>query len=187
MKTERGNAMNAKLETEAMGLQFARTVFAKSEAGEISQFSVNEAMKSLADALFGGSMSRLLDHEIGKTFLAPRTTRSSPGEQAELHKREEAIRKADVRPVSDDDDNDGQTRGGDANDSNHNVYDDSWARDETKKALFKAALDRGTQAGLPFDIAASQALDAVRRIAQFDASHSNGDMNSALSSRRMSP
>jgi hypothetical protein len=80
-------------------LVLAKTVIDKANAGQMSQFMVNEAMQSIAKFYFNGSMADMLNSEVGRMFLAPRTGRTTAYEEAELHKREFAKRGADVPRV----------------------------------------------------------------------------------------
>jgi hypothetical protein len=69
--------------------QFAEATVKARDEGRVSEFAVHTVMKALAEDLAGGDMNKFLyKTDAGAVFLRPRQTRSTPGEQAELHKSE---------------------------------------------------------------------------------------------------
>jgi hypothetical protein len=71
----------------AQPLNFAESVVSKRDAGLLSELDVNSAMQSLAEVYYSGSMSKLLESNVGKVFLRPRTARKSVAEEAALQKK----------------------------------------------------------------------------------------------------
>jgi hypothetical protein len=68
--------MNPQPTSPISALSFAKAIWQKANDGEISQMALNEGMQAIADTQFGGSMSKMLESNIGKEFLKPRTHRA---------------------------------------------------------------------------------------------------------------
>jgi hypothetical protein len=82
------HTMNTQQITDGGALAFANRVWKMADRGELSQFALGEAMQEIAKYFFGGDMGKMLDSQIGKIFLQPRTARTNAFEEAELQKRE---------------------------------------------------------------------------------------------------
>jgi hypothetical protein len=91
----------------ASAMSIAKSAFEKAQQGRLSEFDLNTVMKEIARFYFDGNMSKMLESECGKIFLAPRTMRKSAAEEAELlqkRQRENWDRQdSQLQPVMNDD------------------------------------------------------------------------------------
>jgi hypothetical protein len=62
----------------------AKRAFDAAQEGRLSEFDLNTVMQEITRCYFDGDMSKMLDSQVGKIFLAPRTMRKSAAEEAEL-------------------------------------------------------------------------------------------------------
>jgi hypothetical protein len=69
---------------EAGAFMIAKRAHEAAQEGRLSEFDLNTVMKECARVYFDGSMAKMLDSELGKIFLAPRTLRKSAAEEFEL-------------------------------------------------------------------------------------------------------
>jgi hypothetical protein len=66
---------------QASAYIIAKSAFDAAQEGRLSEFDLNTVMCECARVYFDGSMAKMLDSELGKIFLAPRTMRKSLAEE----------------------------------------------------------------------------------------------------------
>ena len=124
--------------TGANHFSMAKAMFNAAQEGRLSEFDLNIGMQKFAEVYFDRSMSKFLDSELGKIFLAPRTLRKSVAEEAELLQKRAKPRNAPA--------------------------DDGYADDndtESKARKVDAAIKALMKSGDSFDVAASKVHRAL--------------------------